>query len=55
MFAKMRTFLKDYFIPEQQTDYVYYPTEDGIFAYYYRETEIADTAADDAEQDTASG
>jgi hypothetical protein len=41
--------IKDYFISEQYNDYVYYPTEDGVFAYYYRETEENSSLTDELE------
>jgi hypothetical protein len=34
MFTKMRAMLRDYFIPQQPNDYLYYLNEHGMFPYY---------------------
>ncbi|MFD0680169.1 MULTISPECIES: hypothetical protein [unclassified Paenibacillus] len=51
MFSKVKTMFRDYFISEQNNDYVYYPTEDGVFAYYYRENEENNTVTNELEND----
>jgi hypothetical protein len=45
MFAKVKQFVKNYFISEQVDDYIYFPTEDGVFAYYSLEHTPTDSAA----------
>jgi hypothetical protein len=45
MFAKMKAALRDYFIPEQPNDYMYYMNEYGMFPFYH----------DDAENELAEG
>ncbi|WP_171651639.1 hypothetical protein [Paenibacillus foliorum] len=54
MFTKVKTMLKDYFISEQNNDYVYYPTEDGVFAYYYREYDETNSATPELGTDTSN-